>query len=469
MINTKFYELYILLKDSEIKFFRNFILSEIKMKNKNVLALFEYLFSRKYLNENNLARKKVYKYVFEDSVYDDLKMRHLLSEAVETMEYYFSYRKFNISTIQQDIYLIESLIERNSLDLAHKNINNTSVLLEKQLFRNEFYFDIKAKLIHYKYKIETEYTRKKINNYQVVMNAVLQQSMLSVFKHSCLYLVNNQFANNQMETEYVEYLTHEVTSEKYKENTLLQVYYNMYNMLTKVESDPFFYETKKIIDNNNEIVELSELKDIYLILSNYCVKRFNKNELSFGAIYLEIIEYGIQKQFLLDNNELNRFVFTNFITIALKLQHYSKAENFIELYNKLIHRTYRKDTINYNLARLFYIKKEYKNAIRILVTISLQDIFWELNAKVIQLKIYFETNDLDLLDNALFNFTQFIRRKKNIGYHKDYFLSIVKSFKYLLNANTKTKKELKIQIEKMTNSNEPEKDWFVEQLKLILR
>jgi hypothetical protein len=298
MINTKFYELYILLKDSEIKFFRNFILSEIKMKNKNVLALFEYLFSRKYLNENNLARKKVYKYVFEDSVYDDLKMRHLLSEAVETMEYYFSYRKFNISTIQQDIYLIESLIERNSLDLAHKNINNTSVLLEKQLFRNEFYFDIKAKLIHYKYKIETEYTRKKINNYQVVMNAVLQQSMLSVFKHSCLYLVNNQFANNQMETEYVEYLTHEVTSEKYKENTLLQVYYNMYNMLTKVESDPFFYETKKIIDNNNEIVELSELKDIYLILSNYCVKRFNKNELSFGAIYLEIIEYGIQKTIL---------------------------------------------------------------------------------------------------------------------------------------------------------------------------
>jgi hypothetical protein len=176
-----------------------------------------------------------------------------------------------------------------------------------------------------------------------------------------------------------------------------------------------------------------------------------------------------KKQFLLDNNELNRFVFTNFITIALKLQHYSKAENFIELYNKLIHRTYRKDTINYNLARLFYSKKEYKNAIRILVTISLQDIFWELNAKVIQLKIYFETNDLDLLDNALFNFTQFIKRKKNIGYHKDYFLSIVKSFKYLLNANTKTKKELKIQIEKMTNSNEPEKDWFVEQLKLILR
>jgi len=48
-----------------------------------------------------------------------------------------------------------------------------------------------------------------------------------------------------------------------------------------------------------------------------------------------------------------------------------------------------------------------------------------LAAKTIQLKIYYETDEYDLLESHLQAITAFIRRKKVMGYHRENYLNLV--------------------------------------------
>ena len=65
-------------------------------------------------------------------------------------------------------------------------------------------------------------------------------------------------------------------------------------------------------------------------------------------------------------------------------------------------------------------------ALKLLQKAEFGDLLLNLAARSLQLKIYYELQELDLLDSHLQAFRTFLRRKKELGYHRDNYLNTVR-------------------------------------------
>lgn len=166
--------------------------------------------------------------------------------------------------------------------------------------------------------------------------------------------------------------------------------------------------------------------------------------------------YAIENGILIDNNEINRFAFTNTVTLGIRLEELDKLDTFISEYNKFIHEDYRQNTIDYNVAKMLFARKQFHKALTMLLTNEFKDTIWNLNAKFIISKIYFEIDDMQSFQQYLKSFKIYIKRKSNIGYHKTYFTNVTDALTKLFDIYKKPEKYKDFSFDSKT----PDVDWF---------
>jgi len=119
------------------------------------------------------------------------------------------------------------------------------------------------------------------------------------------------------------------------------------------------------------------------------------------------------------------------------------------------------------LARLEYARKNYDVVLDLLQKSNYRDLLTNLGAKTLLLKIYFETDEFDLLHSHLDAMKHYIRRKHIMGYHRKNYMNIVRFAQRLMSLNPYDSKE-KIQLKKRIEEEEilTEREWFLAQLDL---
>jgi hypothetical protein len=76
-------------------------------------------------------------------------------------------------------------------------------------------------------------------------------------------------------------------------------------------------------------------------------------------------------------------------------------------------------------AKLSYQKRDFSQVQSLLYDLSFDDVFLELDARVLLLKIYFETMEWRLLEGFLTAFERFVSRKKMLAYHAPNYRNII--------------------------------------------
>ena len=114
------------------------------------------------------------------------------------------------------------------------------------------------------------------------------------------------------------------------------------------------------------------------------------------------------------------------------------------------------------IARGFVnIHEEYLQCVRILIQTDFDDLFMNLGAKIMLLKIYVEQEEYDLLENFLHSFSQFLRRKSIMSYLKSNYNNIIKLTRKIIYAFTPKEKE-KIRTEIENTSPLTERQWLLD-------
>ncbi|MEM6967190.1 MAG: hypothetical protein AAF573_20680, partial [Bacteroidota bacterium] len=65
-------------------------------------------------------------------------------------------------------------------------------------------------------------------------------------------------------------------------------------------------------------------------------------------------------------------------------------------------------------------------AMKLLQKVEFKDIFHNLNARKMQLRMYYELNELDALESFLDSFERYLKRHKELGYHKEHHLNLIR-------------------------------------------
>jgi hypothetical protein len=117
---------------------------------------------------------------------------------------------------------------------------------------------------------------------------------------------------------------------------------------------------------------------------------------------------------LVEEGELSPWYFKNIVNIALRVGEYDWAENFINQYSSMLPELLRENSLTYNLAQVFFFRKEYDKVLEQLRNVEYDDVAYNLGSKAMLLATYYETDEMEPLYSLFESFRAYLNRHKDI-------------------------------------------------------
>ena len=442
-------------------------------------------------NKERLAVTKAVQSPFFNNKEDVAKLWQLLCDKTEipSKEEAFLYLYKGEKYTAQKIYTLMShllaLIERvlvtleNEQDEVAKNLT-MSVLYRKKGLSKYFQSSMQeAKVLQEKsdlldanfhwqqYEMELEMyefniaNRTKELNLQALNDTLDTSFIVEKLKQTCILLSHQAVYNTKYETGLLaSILIYLEKNPSLLETPSVAVYYYCYLTFAKPSETAYFERFKQLLLDYYKHFSNDDIRDLYLSATNYCIKKHNSRDDKYAREGLELYKKALKEGFLLENGVLSRFSYRNIVAWALLLKEFEWAESFIYKYKNNLERTYRDSMFSFSLARLEYSRKNYEAALLLLQKAEYRDILLGLAAKVILLKIYYETNEFDALEAHLASMRTYLLRKRIMGYHKTNYQKIIKYTKLLMKHEGDSEA-----LEKLKNTISQheftEKEWFL--------
>jgi len=333
-----------------------------------------------------------------------------------------------------------------------------------QPYRHAEFFDAQVAIEYELYQFSTAGRRTEALNWQELSDQTDTAFMAHKLRQACFALSHQIVYSTNYDFGLLDaVLEHVRRSENLLAVPSVGLYFYCYLFLTEAEGESYFQEFKPRLLANLGRLPVDEQRNLHLLALNFCIRKINLSEADYFREALDLYKSALNADLLLENRQLSHFAYNNIAAIALKVGEADWAEQFIQRYAPFLEKKHRDAAFHLNLARVEYGRQNMRAALLHLQQADYKDLINNLIAKTLQLKIYYETGELDALDAHLQSMQTFIRRQRVIGYHKTNYKNIVRYGRRLLqlNPNSRQAREsLRAQIE--TEPVLTEKEWFLE-------
>lgn len=468
MHNSKLIELIATFETKE----RNQLLKFVRFHNKNdgqSILLLEYIIKvAPAFNSARLEKQKVFKALFpKRSTYDDVAVRRSMSRLFTLCEDFIIYRHSQNDERHRQVELMkfygDQKLDRHFgtvLKSWRKNAQK-ELLINDSYFLNEF--QVEREIAGYSYRKQDRTVKPNLEQVAHHLNAFFLMNTLKIFCTNITYQILN---NTEYDLPFMEEVL--LYLKKHWENcpAIVQAYY--FSLLTLVdgEEENHFRLLKKILLTAINQFHPIRQKDLISFAQNYCIKRINRGDKQYLTELLELYKMGLETEAVLEGGTLSPLDYQNIVTLGTRIKDYDWTEQFIEEYRYKLEELFRESAYHYNLARLFFSKKEFNEVVGLLHQVEHRELFVDLSVKVLLLKTYYELEEVEALVSLTESFRMFLSRKKNIGYHKNRYQSFLKFFRHLNRlqmASSEEKGEFREQV--LNAKGLIEKDWFLEKIK----
>lgn len=469
MYKSKLIKIYTSFNRKEKALFRKWVNSPMHNQHKDVLLLFEFIFSKRgNLTALSLTKEKAYQFIYAAS-YNDLRLRHLMSLGVNVLENFVRFLIQGSNDFLQEKSLIQFYKDRKLNKFSQQQIQKTKAIQENQTIKDGAYY-------HHQYELETaifeqvgEDERVRTTNLQAIFDAYSTAFVIEILRHACTALTyQNLNKKNQFDIPFLPAVLEQIELGIYPNIVSIQFYYYSYKSLTEPNQASHYHQLKKLLFEHYQELKSSEIKNIHVIALNFCIKQLNNGDENYVQEVFDLFKYGLEYNILIKDNILSRFTYKNIITAALRLKEIHWTSQFLEAYTPYLNPKYQKNYHHFASAKLLYTKGNYDETMRSLHQVEYDDLFLNLDAKMILLKIYYEQGSTDALEALLNSFYIYLQRKEVMGYHQSNYKNIIKFTRKLLSLKPYDKDSLK-KLQKQVEQVSPltEKHWLLEQIRNV--
>ncbi len=153
---------------------------------------------------------------------------------------------------------------------------------------------------------------------------------------------------------------------------------------------------------------------MYKYAQNFCIRKVNLGnpayEQKLFALYQELLEEKI----LLFKGHLTHTDYKNIATTGIRVKSLDWVETFMERYREHVVAEFRENVYAYCRASLEVEKGNTQLAIRLLHQISHTDVHYQLSARQLLVKIYYQNDDLEGLLYTIQAYRHFLKRNREI-------------------------------------------------------
>ena len=384
-----------------------------------------------------------------------------MSRLYKQLEQYIAWREIEQEENLINRYLAKGLRKRQLWSHFKRVVQQSLKQLNDSRNRNAQYYNALLQLQEEAHNLKSANDPTDVTLLHQMAQSMDQAYLIQRLQQSCRLMAHSSVYHSEVDDRLVDTILPQLKASSLLDTPGIKLYYNCYQMLKAPMKDECFLLFQQSLFQHGHLVAQAELRDLYLLAINHCVRRVNDNDQSFYKQLYMLYQKGLETKALIENKSLSRFTYHNIVTTGLRIHEYKWVGQFISHYQSYLERPYRESSYSFCRAHLLFHQKEYDEALLLLQKANYRDLLLNLGAKTLQLKIYYETQAMELLDAHLDAMSNFIRRKKVIGYHRTNYLNIIRFTRKLLNINPYDSKESKALI-KAINSEKTltEKGWL---------
>lgn len=463
MQNSKLIELLSTFTASELREFKDFVSSPFYNKNEELIQFYAYL--KKHAPNfpiKKITREYVYQALFKGQKYDEKHLNYLMSFLLKLAEQYIGISKYRQQGILPEYHILSSCLDRqlskhyqNIFQKAKKKLNTNPLRDTEHYYQSFLLYQV----------ADQHFGIQKVRRYDSNIQEAADHLDLFYLNQKLKYACEMLDREKTLSVTYQKFMLKEIAL--YLEHFDLEsspsiaIYYHIYLTLTEENGDPYFEKLKFLLNKYPFRFSQFELKEMYLMALNFCIRKVRKMDDRYVLEAFTLFKNGIENKSLYENNQLSPWTFKNTIKLGLRLNQFDWTENFIKTYKDDLDEEIRENALNYNLADLYYYKKEIEKAQALLQQVEFSDVFYVLSSKVMLLKIYFEKKEDEALYNLLTSFKVYLRRNKLISNNvKKTYMNFIALLSQISKSQSKQKELLRqriISTELLTDRN-----WLLE-------
>jgi hypothetical protein len=431
----------------------------------DVVILFDFLVEKNRF-EQPVEKEKVWSLLFKNEAFDDARMRQVMYFLLKTIEEYLIWAELTKDDMRK-IAALSSVYRRRQLEKPFRqSMENAKKTAENSVIRNAVHLQNAFNLEMEEYKYLTSVKGHTQFNLQELSNSLDAAFVAQKLRIASLMLTHQRVYNAEYDTGLLDDVLRFVETHHLLEKPAVATYFYCLKTIIDKENEANYEQFEHRIFEFGQHFPVTEQRELYLFALNYCLGRANSGHILFVRKAFELYKRGFDQKILLEDGVISGKTFINAVQSALKLKEFTWVEQFVVDYRQYIEEKRRTSVANFTLSRLHFEQKNYDEAMKLMLNFEFDDVLWNIIAKTMLLKIYYEREQIGPLESLMDSISAYLRRKDVIGYHRlpnKNFLSLCRKMLHLPPNNKIAREKLRVQ---MVETNPLfEREWLLSQLK----
>jgi hypothetical protein len=480
MNNSTLIQLFKSLDKADRRQLRKVVVSPYFNQREDVTALFEYIDKNIEAGAPKLMKEKAFAVVYPQQKFDIDRFYYPMSALTQIILKYLAMNELEQQTPQYHRLLNQSLRQRGAEKIYEKTLMEAKTYLEEQPLRNAHYHIDSFKLRFEQFDAEQRLHRDANFELQEMTNDFHFYCISEVLRLAYALLSHQLVAKKDYKQPLLE-LVLEVAKDHLDIPAIAMQYYafkTLSESSAMIQSSgaqtfesgadgegTFFQKLKNEITANRKLFSESELRDLLKVAINYCIRRQNRGELDYIIEALELYRFGFDNNILTENGIVEPYDYKNVLMLALKINNFDWAEQFLIDYKKFLPEKERENLYKYNCAIFSFRKNDFTKAIQLLQEVNLKEVLFNLDARRILARIYYDLKEFTALDSYIESSKIYLHRQSDIGYHKESYTNFFRAVEKFLKSDLRsTPVKDKLRQEITETQMIVERDWLLSKL-----
>jgi hypothetical protein len=274
------------------------------------------------------GKEQVFQQVFDGRPFEDHRLRMAISFAYQLVRRYLTVQDFLEDEVQLAIRESEVLRRRKLYALSRHCLDSARNALDGQTVRNADFFDQEYRLLLEECRLEMTRPSAQPEQLQALSEQLDKAFLSRKLWQNCVLLSHQNMAKSDFSPGLLDQVLDNLDEPAVP---AIAIYYRYYRALTQSENSAAHYQHfKAMLFEHGEIFSEEELRDLYLLAINFCIKQYNAGNQAFLREQLELYQRGLEHKYFLVAGELSAYTYLNVVTLALVLQELDWAGQFIE-------------------------------------------------------------------------------------------------------------------------------------------
>lgn len=464
MKKSPLFRTFLTLEKPDRRQLRKLVRSPFFNQREDVVRLFDHLDKYADAGGPQLSKAKTFAKVFPGQPYDDALLRHAMSFLMQNIREYLIWTEVGRSEFERQMHLARNL-RRRGLDDQFQRTLDQAEASASQLLNADRHLQL-FQLQSERYNAAIRQQRRGEMGLQRLANEFANYFAANLLRQACGIATHQSMTNQEYNIPLLAEVLAKVEAGEFAGVPAVQLYFHAYRAQQTLENEAHFRALTALLETHWMDFPTDEARDLFLLAINFCIKKINGGVAAFRRNVFDLYRSGLEKEVLLTGGVISPFTYNNVLNSALLVDEWDWASRFLETFKPRLPEAERENTYHFNLANLYFRKNDYARAMDLLRHVEFKDKLHNLDARRMLLRMYFETGETDALESLLDSFETYIRRQKDLGYHGENYLNLIRLTRKLLQAPSGEKDaRKKLTAEILETKALAEREWLLEKIR----